>query len=494
MKEYALEKFKAEVDFLYAVILNDLALRLDKEVSHRGRKFWQRVNGYGLYRMCYIFVNEYTGAPVVLKQSSYLTFDDMRAEYEFGQEIEGRTSFNLRDNLVQLIQKCAYKITKPAFIFWRTYIPKQKILIYGTRYKFKFIPFKLRLKLSDIERSQDNIFRSKLFDESFGNDLNSEQKQEDLRKFFTNYYPILMLEGFEQSEKQILKSYGYLKPITAIINESFTSDHDASFILGVLNYEYDIQHWYNEHNKTTHIFKFNTNDVISGLVDRVFTNGWLPKKSDKYVQSQSLFQAFKVQKKFKSKIQHDKILYICGSTFDNITEFANSSIESSGNFKEKFLQRRYEIFQFHMENKEYDIDIRAHPLFDIGQKKSELEKADNVKYLDPQVPLKAIIQSYRLVIVEYLSTTYIECLLNNIPVVCICDSTAYAPSTETRIVEELFSVGIFTDKVENVVSKILLNKEQIDDWWFSPQTNLVKNNFANSTVSYGPDIFSKLKR
>ena len=67
------------------------------------------------------------------------------------------------------------------------------------------------------------------------------------------------------------------EPITDVINESFTSDHESLFILGVLNYEHDIQHWYNEHNKITHIFKFNTNDIISGLVDRVYTNGWAPK-------------------------------------------------------------------------------------------------------------------------------------------------------------------------------------------------------------------------
>lgn len=493
MKEHTLAKFKAEVDFLYSAILNDLGLRLDAEVSHRGFKFWQRLNGYGLYRMCYIFANEYSGLPVVLKQSSYLTFDDIRAEYEFAQEMVSLNRFSLKDHLVHLIQKWVYKMTKPTFLFWRTHIPKEKIWSYAIRYKFRFIPFKLKLELPDIEFKQNKGLRSRLFDKSFGSELKNEKKQQDLRKFFTDYYPLLMIEAFDHSEKQILKNYGFLEPITAVINESFTSDHESSFILGVLNYEHDIQHWYNEHNKITHIFKFNTNDIISGLVDRVYTNGWAPKVSGKYVQSQSLYSSFKAQKKSKSQISHDKVLYICGATFDEITEFANSSIESSGNFKEKFLLRRHDIFQFHLENKGYYIDIKAHPLFEIGEQKSELEKAENVRYVDPQVALKKIIQNYRLVVVEYVSTTYIECLLNDIPVVCMCDSTAYAPITKSGIVEELFSASIFTDKVENVVSKIVLNKKQIDDWWFSPQTELVKNKFKNSTISYGPDIFSKLK-
>lgn len=493
MKEYNLAKFKAEVDSLYAVILNDLGLRLDAEVNHRGAKFWQRVNGYGLYRMCYIFANEYSGAPVLLKQSSYLTFDDIRAEYEFGQEMVGLDRSSLKDHLVHFVQKWIYKITKPKFLFWRTHIPKQTIWSYAIRYKFGFIPFKLKLNLPDIEFNQNKSLRSRLFDDSFGNELKCEKKQQYLRKFFTDYYPLLMIEAFDRAEKQILKDYALLEPITAIINESFTSDHESSFILGVLNYEYDIQHWYNEHNKITHIFKFNTNDIILGLVDRFYTNGWSPKVSGKYVQSQSLYSSFKPQKKPKTQISHNKILYICGATFDEITEFANSSIESSGNFKEKFLLRRHDIFQFHLANKEHYVDIKTHPLFEIGEQKSELEKAENVRYVDPQVALKDIIQNYRLVVVEYVSTTYIECLLNNIPVVCICDRTAYAPSTKSGIVEELFSANIFTDKVEHVVSKIVLNKKQIDDWWFSPQTELVKKKFANSTVSYGPDIFSKLK-
>ena len=492
MTIHPLSEFKAEVDSVYKIVLCDLSSRLDKEVSNRGNKFWKRVNGYGLYRMCYIFVNEYNGAPVLLKSNSYFTFDHIRSEYEFCKEIDSSTRFDFNGFLLEIIQKFLFKVTQPKFLFWRTYIPLKTILRYAFGYRFKFIPFKLKLKNSGIQYQKNEILRNIIFNKSFGKSLSNEQKQEQLRLFFIKYYPILVLEAFENAENEVLRCYNFLEPTNAIINESFTSDHEASFILGVLNHKYDIQHWYNEHNKLTHIFKFNTNDIISGLVDRVYTNGWAPRVSGKYVQSQSLYLPFKAIKKPRKKNLNDRILYICGATFEEITEFANSSIESSGMFKKSFLKRRNEIFNFFIENKQHGLDIKTHPLFKAEEQNVELQTSYNVNYIGAKISLNNIIQNYRLVIVEYVSTTYVECLLNNIPVVCICDRKTYQASAENDIVDELFSVNIFTDEIDQVIAKVVLNVNQVDNWWHSSKTEQVRKKFIASTVRYGPDLFTKL--
>ena len=277
------------------------------------------------------------------------------------------------------------------------------------------------------------------------------------------------------------------------MNESFTSDHEASIILSLLNDAHALEHCYNEHNKLTHVFQHNTLDVISSLVDRYYTMGWSPDNETEIEQSQSLYHGFSRQNKLQKYRSNNKVLYISGVLFDNITEFSNSTIESSGRFREKFEQRRNELFNIIKQNENIEIELKLHPKYS-SQFPEEYVLIGNVELCKIKNLNLKVLNEYKLVYCEYLSTVYIECILNDIPVVCFCDPYAYKAKEDDVIVNQLFEAKIFQKDIYGAVDMMKLSEEDVTSWWLSAKVENAKLNFKQNYVSFGGLIFDQVER
>ena len=78
--------------------------------------------------------------------------------------------------------------------------------------------------------------------------------------------------------------------------------------MGVLNYEHDIQHLDNEHKKNPY-FKFNTNDIISGLKTACILMAGHQRFQGNMFRV-NLFIVPKAQKKSKNQISMIKYIYL----------------------------------------------------------------------------------------------------------------------------------------------------------------------------------------
>lgn len=482
--ESLIEDKKNAVDGIYFSTLPVLARILDDTHGYHGLQFWTRAMGYGYYRFCYIFYSSALQNSELKHKKYFKTFDELRYFYE-GKNINTKK----QNRFFVYLSTIANVIIRPRIIFWRTHIPKKTILkkIFSTKFKLSFAVLatpKIKDRY-DIERRR-SLFTS----DKFCNIYDTDKERKLFVEFLIKNFPTLMLEYFEKSSRYVQKRNKLPNSIKSCVNESFTSDHLCSFTLAVLNKELKIQHWYNEHNKLTQIFKYNTNDILLGLIDKWFTIGW-SKQDAKIISSQSNWQGFSPARRSKTKVKNHRVLYVCGAVFESITEFANSAIDSSGDNRTTLLSNRASTFEFLKANN-IPFDIKPHPQFMSGDLSEMCEFSDVQLIIDQKKDLQQIAQRYSLVIIEYFSTSFSEILLADYPVMLLYNNECLKMNNEFTIITKLCEASIFCIDIEHNGLILKNQNNEINDWWKSKVVRDVVSEYRKNYVSYGDGLFDDI--
>ena len=508
-----------------------LARASDELVDKKGNEFWVRYHGYGLFRICYVINDHYSDSRAhdfkKFKSLKIFEFyDQVRDFYQF--DIHGRDQleflkldksitleilknlslirhkqniFNFKDKVLSNLKKILnFLFFSLSFIHSiRTVIirssiskmDKFKLFVFSG---FKVTPFYLDFPIC--KNSIDKNLRLKILE------LVKKDLKEHYDDDFIDYtikilfisLPTSTIEDYRQIKSYISASFLASLGIKYIVNESITSDHEISIVSALVKEQSATELVYHEHNKLVKVFKYNTLSVIANLVDVFLTHGWDPDNDEKkFIKSSSRWRGFKsitIKKDIKRWA-----LFITGVGYLYETEFSNSSLSHSAQYLENYLTQRDDIFCSMDRNLLKRIDYKPYdrspwPLtVDID----DVAHKNKLNILDPKTRLSSIYKNYELIIVDYLSTAYIEILISNQPVVVLWNGPANEPNDEAKLLlDDLFKCGVFQrsgKSLGNFVQSIR-GKEEI--WWNSSEVTKSVKKFLDFYVSYNNDLLQKI--
>lgn len=338
----------------------------------------------------------------------------------------------------------------------------KNILFPNLSYK-KNVDFEMRAQLSQITSDMDD------FDRFF---------------FFSLKYliPKYLVENFNGSIKNINQHLQKFKNLKILISESMGSSSMNLF----RSFAYEkkgVQTFYNEHNCIFHPYVGNLTDITAEVVDKYLTFGW-DKEDPKFVKLASLFN-------FTSEIKKKKIdiMYVSNPARYRRT-FYSSSYSHSGNGAIKQLKFVSTFFKELSTEVLKKISYREYPkdyFYESLSYDKELILKDYLKFTKKLSSYKLKgeankdqMASSSIVIIDFLSTSYLESLKMNIPTICFLDSESmYLSKKHSNFFNELIEAKIAHTTPESAAKHLKDVYENPLEWWNMSKTQDLKNRWLN---------------
>ena len=107
------------------------------------------------------------------------------------------------------------------------------------------------------------------------------------------------------------------------------------------------------------------------------------------------------------------------------------------------------------------------------------------------ISAKLLMRESELVVIDYISTAYLEALIMNIPTIFFWDpNSCYLNEDNLNFFDSLIAVGICqTDPIKAAmfVESIMVDPQA---WWMSESVQQAKNDFLNANIGE-PDVMIK---
>ncbi|WP_445781343.1 hypothetical protein [Shewanella sp.] len=480
------------------------------------------------YTKCKIFYNEKSYACKVLDDKSYYTpntFQELRDFYQdtaYGQEqlfaiyiklltknydvadvekfewpaIEKQNSIKRRviklftidgfSRLIEIFCAAIFRLVKPKIIVYESYFSnfnRLKILI-KSRGKIQF--------------ANQNIYIEKL--DSFDWELREEkfknfEIEDDFDRYFLEILKVSFPKNFVENncryEKSIEEFSKRYENCDYIINESWIGSGIASGVVARAE-KYGLKHIYNEHNFPCHFYLGNYNKYLIKNVNCFLSLGWSDASQKNHKKGSSL-RNWKISRK-KSEFE---ILYISGPPVINTPDYSGSCGGfglGNARLKIDFVVNFFNKLDRNILKK---IHYRGYPNLTFSSTSIEPKfTAHNIEYLirfnlnhvasidDFSTSTQALISRSKLVIVDYLSTSYIEALISGVPTIFFMIEDSYLIKEKFRnLFDELIIAQVCHVNYESAINFLFEHQDRIDEWWISPLTKNAVKNFLDATIS-----------
>ena len=315
----------------------------------------------------------------------------------------------------------------------------------------------------------------------------TNQEMDDFDKFFfftlKFLLPKYLLENFFPSIdnlKNNLKDYPKLK---FIISEGWLGSSSINLFRALAFEESEVKTYYNEHNCFFHPYVGDMVNFQSDLVDKYLTLGW-DCESLKFKKTASLFP-FTIPLKEK---KYD-ILYV-NYPSEPFYEFYSSSYMSSGSKALKQLEFVNKFFKNIPNNTLKKIFYRSYPrdYFRYGFRyQNELMSHNYLDYVNHVSSFKSKgetckeqMASSSLVIIDQLSTGYLESLLMNIPTICLIDHECLLLNEKyPNFFDDLIEANIIHTNPESASKHFETVHLNPLKWWDKDKTQKLKNRWLS---------------
>lgn len=326
-----------------------------------------------------------------------------------------------------------------------------------------------------------------------------ENDFDNFDKFFFSSIPYCFPRVFVEHYNEIKNSYKmqfkkYPK-LNYVISEGWISNTYVSIFLALLQ-EQHIKHITNEHNGIMHPYAGSYISHVIDMSDIFVTLGWSDPKIPKLVKGASLYP-FNSNKEYKKKIY--TILYIASPAIVKMSHYLSAWGQEEENATKhlKFVETFFNNLDYTTLQK---ITYRSYP-----NKYIESFLAYNKEYIlryyleriqsfaDTSESSKDQMKQSKLVIVDYLSTSYLESLSMNIPTVFFWNADTYYLNDEySDFFDPLVDAKICqTDPLEaaRFVESIA---DEPEKWWFSEEVQKGRNEFLNRNLGKPEDMIKYL--
>lgn len=314
-----------------------------------------------------------------------------------------------------------------------------------------------------------------------------------------NTFPKDCLERFAQIERHCQQEVARYPQIKYIVSEAWLSDALTNALLSFFSLK-GVAHLYNEHNALFHPVLGSNYRYTVPLVDKVLTLGWSPKGgAEKIVPVGSLFEWVR-----KGKEQQDiDILYVTSLAPARREEY-NSAYAQSAEAAPGYFKFVSDFLDALDEDTVSSISYKGYP---PGTAKQYLcyhmedfigNWLARMNILDPGRPAKQYILRSRLVVVDYIATTYLECLHMNVPCVFFLNQSAYCLNEEyADFFELLIDIGMCQTDPLAAAKFVMEIRDDPEQWWQSKPVQagrlaFLEKNFKSPAQAM--DYFCKLAK
>lgn len=286
------------------------------------------------------------------------------------------------------------------------------------------------------------------------------------------------------------------KNLKYIINEAI--DEDSMLLISQAKKK-KIKSVYCEHNFLQKQFIGNIIEFIKIKFDYYYTLGW--KTNDKKFKSAgSLFEWISEDKQL---IQEIPILFAEGVTVYR-PPFTCSAYGESGKFNSENYIRMTKIF-FNSLNKNIlkNIWVKKYPpkykktfCYNPSDKiieKSKMRLTNKVK--NSNLELSKYFKSAKLIVTNYLSTSYLQALILNKPAIIFFNSRSYfLIKKHAKIYDELIRNNIMFKDAKKAALFLNKNFNHIDKWWSNKATQNARLNFIRNNINEPEYLYSVIKK
>lgn len=298
--------------------------------------------------------------------------------------------------------------------------------------------------------------------------------------------PRIFVEDFSESYAHINRHFNRYPNLRWGVCEIWISHTLSSLSMAVLS-QREVKHICNEHNYLSYFFVGSNLKYQAQLSDEFVTIGWVNSSIPKLVRGASLFQW--IENKC-SRIKDIDILLICGLPMMRTPEI-NSAYGDSG---------AYGALQYFDMNKRFlaklnddtlgKLYLRPYPknatrdwlTWDSSFMLSPYIKKVK-RYDDSASSGKLLIQRSRLVVTNYLSTSYLESIIADIPSVFLWNQDSYLFTDEHKgVFDTLIYAGICQTSPEDAARHVNKIKDDPQRWWCSPAVQRAREIFLEANI------------
>lgn len=317
------------------------------------------------------------------------------------------------------------------------------------------------------------------------------EEQHDFDKFDRFFFasieyclPKIFVEYFKKVENHYIKYFKKYKDLEFVTSEAWLSSNSLCIALALLK-ERGIRHIYNEHNYLEHPWVGSLLPKEASLSDIFVSMGWYSNKINNIVKGASLFE-FKLNKKPKKRY---KICFIGSGSISKRPNYTASYGWACENAPKYFKFVKL-FFGSLSHQTRCEILYRGYPVlnmedwlaYDQGYMLKPYFK-DMQKHDDMSIPGKLIMLQSNLVVVDYISTSYLESITMNIPTIFFWNPDAsYLSSDYSDFFDSLISADICqTDpiKAAHFVESV---KEDPEKWWMQETVQKAKDDFLQKNI------------
>lgn len=132
-----------------------------------------------------------------------------------------------------------------------------------------------------------------------------------------------------------------------------------------------------------------------------------------------------------------------------------------------------------------ELRIRLFPGEYGSQQRDAILRASGDSIFDNSQDIFSQYASSRIVFHNYLGTSWLETLGNNIPTICFYDVDAYRFRSDAKsLLEDMVNVGILHLSGTSAAEKANFVSRDVEAWWLSEDVQIVRRNFANRYANF----------
>ncbi|UCV06686.1 LIC12162 family transferase [Dechloromonas denitrificans] len=304
-------------------------------------------------------------------------------------------------------------------------------------------------------------------------------------------FPRLFIEDFARAYARIDAYFGERPTLHWIVCEWWIGSNWSAFAMAVAKRR-GIRHLCNEHNYLSYFFVGNNLKYLACLVDEFVTLGWSDARFPNTTKGASLFPWG--QAEFNNAKEHD-ILLICGLPLAHVPEVTSAYGDSGAYRALAYFAMNKRFFAALDEAARKSVYFRSYPaaltknwlIWD--QTYALAEEIAQVKRFDDSIGnSRKLMKKSRLVVVNYLSTSYLEAIIADIPTIVIWNPDTNLFSEQySQAFDSLIEAGICQTDPEDAAVLVNSIREDPEAWWQSSAVRWGRQEFLNANIG-NPEI------
>lgn len=295
------------------------------------------------------------------------------------------------------------------------------------------------------------------------------------------FLPKFIIENFNHTENECSRELAR-NNCHIVLSESWLSCSYTSYYLALLSYRGGL-HLYNQHNCFMHQYLASNENIVSSMVDKFLAIG--PRDPELgYIEFGSSYP-FKINLSQEKSIE---ILYISGIAAsireDLVCHYPNGETALPyQRFKGDFFKKLPDLISS-------KIVYKGYPSVAAGYEKTYKDEdfiGDYIpifsKYIDYPMSARELVAKSKLVIVDYLSTSYIETIFSNVPTVILRSEQVFRLNDSYKnFYLELENAKIMFTSIDEAVKHIEEIYKDPQTWWNSELVTKARKLFIDKNL------------